>query len=314
MTIVAATPATVNLLDIIKAALRRVTKTGGLGEEPSQDQFDTCMQELNMIIAQIQGQKDYGQGFKMWSRKRAYIFLQKDQGTYVLGPGGDEATPSFTRTTISSTEAAAQTVLSVTSSAGMIADDAIGILLDSGTMQWTTIGATGAGTVTVNAALTGQASAGNTVYFYTRGISRPLEILTAARYNANSVETQLDRMDLYAYEGLSNKTADGSPTAYYYEQKVRTGNFNIDYQPTNLNEVIRIVYLAPIEEFDDADDTPDFPAEWHMALVDRLAYRIWPEYRAGERPQWLAADALESFTIAARAVPENDYSFFQPGL
>jgi hypothetical protein len=311
MTVVVASLNTINRDDIIRAALRLVNKEGGLGETPSADQTDDCAQKLNMIVALLSGQKDGGQGIKMWSRKRAYVFLQKDTSVYSLGPNGDEATPAFSRTTISADEAEGQTILSITSGAGMSADDQIGILLDSGIIQWTTIAATGASTVTVGDTLDGAVSAGNVVYWYTNGISQPQEILHAALITSSGSETPLGKLDLSQYSAVPNKTADGDPCSYYYELQADTGDLYLDFQPSDLTKTLKITYLAPIEEFDSAEDTPDFPKFWNLPLVNMLAYAIWPEYRSGERPQWLITDRNESLTIAQRAIPENDSSFFQ---
>jgi hypothetical protein len=77
-------------------------------------------------------------------------------------PPGRVCTHLF-QTTISSTEAGGQTVLSVTSNTGMAADDFVGILLDTGAYHYTYISSTGVGTITVNVALPSQAAAGNEV-------------------------------------------------------------------------------------------------------------------------------------------------------
>ncbi len=68
------------------------------------------------------------------------------------------------RTTISSTEAGGQTVISVTSITGMASGDYVAILLDSGAYHYTTInGAPSGGTITILAALPSQAAAGREV-------------------------------------------------------------------------------------------------------------------------------------------------------
>lgn len=81
-----------------------------------------------------------------------------DDGDYLIRLGQAQAT------TLSGDEALGQTELSVTSNAWFAANDGIGITLSGGTVQWTTVAATGAGTVTVNDALTGAASSGAVVY------------------------------------------------------------------------------------------------------------------------------------------------------
>lgn len=68
-----------------------------------------------------------------------------------------------TSTTLSGNEATGQTVLSVTDETGFSASDKIGIVLNDGTMDMTTVASTAAGQITVDDALTGDADSGNAV-------------------------------------------------------------------------------------------------------------------------------------------------------
>jgi hypothetical protein len=52
-----------------------------------------------------------------------------------------------------STTAAAATIVNVTDSSGIQANDQIGLALDNSTMHWTTVASVGAGTITINAAI-----------------------------------------------------------------------------------------------------------------------------------------------------------------
>jgi hypothetical protein len=271
------------------------------------------MRKLNLIVKQWQGKNDFAPGLKMWSRKRGYVFLQKNQGSYELGPSGDHATASYVSTTISATEAAGQTALSITSESGISASDNIGIELDSGSIQWTTVASTGSGTVTVNAALTGQASAGNRVFAYTTKLRRPLEIVTAVLRDTDTQDTPITPMLLEDYEALQDKTDDGDPSQYYYEAQLTDGVLYLDREPDDVTKVIRIVYLSPIEDLDVTTDEVDYPQVWFRALSAQLSIDLSVPY---SRPvsQTLQNLRDESLSIAQNADPETSEIYFQPGL
>lgn len=99
------------------------------------------------------------EGIQLWNRRQAVLFPAYQDEQYSISLTGDHCTNSYINTTLSADEAAAQTVLSVTSSTGMTAADRIGIELDDGTRQWTTIVSVDSSIqITVTAALTGAAA------------------------------------------------------------------------------------------------------------------------------------------------------------
>src|SRR4030067_1313184 len=85
----------------------------GIGRVASADTTDTASRLLNLIVKQWMGKSDFAPGLKVWTRKRAYLFPQTNQSSYTLRTGGDHATASYSQTTLSAAEAAAQTALSV---------------------------------------------------------------------------------------------------------------------------------------------------------------------------------------------------------
>jgi hypothetical protein len=267
-----------------------------------------------MLVKQWQGIQDFAPGLKVWSRKRATLFLEADQVQYSLGPSGDHWTASYVETTISADEAAGQTALSVTSSTGMTASDYILIEQNDGTFHESTVASTGGGSVTINAALTVAASAGRKVFAYTTKARRPLHILTAVVRDENGNDTPISPMVLEEYEAISDKSTEAGPLAYYYEQQLTNGVLYLDSGPDNILHKIRMVYLSPIEDFDSANDTPDYPQEWFRALKFGLAVDIWPEFKGTQDiPPALKMLRDESVAMAQRAYPARSVAFFQPG-
>jgi hypothetical protein len=303
----------ITALDIINDAFENI---GVLSSDRplTANEVTIGMRKLNLIVKQWQGNNDFAPGLKMWARKRGYLFLQKNQGSYSLGPTGDNASASYVTTTISATEAAAQTVLSITSETGITAADYIGIELDTGFIQWTTVSSTGSGTVTIPATgLTSQASSGNRVFVYTTKLRRPLEILTAVLRDDQGHDVPVQPMTLENYESINSKTDDGTPSRLYYEAQLVNGVLYFDVEPDDVTSVLRIVYLSPIEDLDATTDEVDYPQVWFRPLAAQLSIDLSIPYN---RPvsQSLQTMRDESLVIARNADPENAEMFFEPGL
>ena len=299
--------------DIITAAYQEIG-VYRVGQTLSSDDITLAATRLNMQVKQWQGVSDFAPGLKEWSRKRGYVFLQTGQASYSLGPSGDNATSSYSRTTISTAEASGQTVLSVTSTTGMTAADIIGIVLDTGAIHWTTIVSTGAGpTVTITTQISSAAAAGNYVYWYTTKMRQPVEILTASLRDENTKDTPLYIMrSIEEYESISDKTADSDPTSLYYEFQLTNGVMYLDAEPNDVTKVIRLVFLSAIEDFDATSDTPDYPQVWYLALTLQLAKLLAPVFGV----KWTEdqeQNRKEAIAVAKNFLPEVSNLYFQPG-
>jgi hypothetical protein len=302
--------------DIIQDALENLGVLSE-GDTPSAAQLTQMSRKLNMIVKQWQGRSDFAPGLKLWARKTGYLFLQSGQSVYTLGPTSsgntDKFATTYVSTTIASNEAAGQTVLSLTSATGISDTNRIAIELDSGAIQWTTVSGSPAGNdVTVAAALTGAAAAGNRVFAYAtanQGL-RPLSIISVVLRDENTNDTTLDPMLVEDYESISDKTADGSPALYHYETTLTDGTLYLDCEPNDVSKVLRIKYLRPIEDFDSASDTPDYPQEWYRPLCWQLTIDGAPSYGVAVTNEMkLCRD--ESLAIAKNANPETSNLYFQ---
>jgi hypothetical protein len=274
---------------------------------------------LNMMIKQWQADSDFAPGLKVWSRKRATLFLQKSQNVYSLGPlasSGDKWATSYVSTTLSGAEAAGQTALSVTSITGISSADVIGIVLDSGVVHWTTVnGAPGAGVVTATVALPTAAASGNRVFAYTPSLQarRPLSILSCVLRSADGTnDTPIPSFrSIQAYMELPNKTATATPGGYLYEAQLLNGMFYIDGYPSDTRETLYMVYLSPIEDFDASADTPDFPQHWYLPLGLGLALLMAPDYGKMSRMPAIKELLTSALAMAKNVDPEVSDAYFQ---
>lgn len=305
----------VNRNDIIRAAMEECGAIGD-GEEILSGDLNIGISRLNLLVKQWQGHSDFARGMKVWSRKRGTLFLQKDTHQYSMGPSGDHWTASYVRTTLSADEATSSTAMDVTSTTGMTVGDYIGVVLDDKSIHWTTISAIPS-TVTLTDALPSAAASGNYVYTYTTKARRPISIIAVSRRTIDSdSEIQDDPMqtiDVHAYEAIPNKTDQGDPVSIYYEASLLNGTLYTDSEPANVDEQLYITYLSPIEDFDSATDTPDYPQEYYSALVYELAVRLTAPFQLTLKPE-LKMLRDEAVAMAQSLYPENTTEYFQPGL
>lgn len=303
---------TVNRNEIIESALQQIGEIA-VGQTMSAEHVTTGSRWLNLIVKQWQGMSDFAPGLKTWTRKRGYVFLQSNKHEYALGATGWHATNSYSTTTLSAAEANGQTVISVNTTTGMSAADYIGIQLDNGSIHWTTIVSTGAGpTVTITAAITGAAASGNRVFWYTTKLNRPITILQCTLLDTAGAETPLEPLTMPAYEVLPQKNTAGTPCSFYYEGQLGNGVLYTDTNPTDVTDVLRLVYLSNVEDFDNSTDTPDYPQEYNLALVMETAKYLAPVY--GRKFDQDMKDNRDNAVLAAKSLyAETSDAHFEPG-
>ena len=312
---------TVNRDEIVTLAMQDCGQLG-VGEAISPEDLTYCSKKLNMLVKQWMGMADFAPGLKLWSRKRADLFLSTSASIYNVGPTGDHWTSTYVSTTLTATAVPSATALTVSSITGISSGDNIGIVLDSGALFWTTVnGAPSGTTVNLAAGLTSQATSGAVVYDYANATTsgNPLQILTIILRDAQNNDIgPLVPLTIEQYESLPTKTqinSTGDPYSYYFEShNTVPGTSNsylfLDCYPFDVTKHLHITYLSTIEDFDVSTDTPDYPQQWYRALAAQLAIDILPGFQlplTNELKQ-LRDDAV---AIARNFDPETTNIFFQ---
>lgn len=295
----------VNTLDIVTDALETIGVKDP-GESVAAEHLAVALRKLNMITKQWTAQLDFAPGLKMWTRRRATMFLQKAQVAYELGPSGDHATETYAQTTLSVAASNGAASVTLTSVTGVADTYNIGVVLDSGRIHWTTVSGAPAGSVvTLAAVLTGAAAAGNTVFCYQTKMRRPFRIDSAVRRDAASQDSPVDAgMLLEEYEAIPDKSSEGSPSRLYFEAQRTDAVVYVDCAPEDVTDVIRLVYLSYIEDFSAPTNDADFPAEWFRPLALQLGMDLCMVFRRPV-PQALPALLTEALTMARKAYPER---------
>lgn len=296
---------TVTGADIVRRAyliLGHIDESGS----PSTAQSSDALVALNMLVKSWSGQSDFAPGLKMWTRRRAVLFPSITASTYTLGPGGDHATETYARTTL--TAAASGTSLTVDSIAGIANGDFLAVELADGSLSWTTVnGAPSGSTVTAAASIT--ADSGAVVYAYTTKMRKPLDIQSVKYMSYDGTElTYLVPISLAKYDTLTTTKGEGTPAYYLFEEGRLTSTIRFDVYPKDVTRLIHLTYLSAIEDFSSTSNDADFPQVWFRPLALGLAKDLAP---GGAWTQDLEAKLSEALMIARNANPQRDESFFE---
>lgn len=303
--------------DIITEAMQQI---GALGQEetPAPADITDCSRTLNMLVKQHQGSADFSPGMKLWSRKRHVLFMNGSNQFNLGGLGDPSAGSGLAVSKLTGVEAAGQTAIGVTSEADFTTGESAGIVLDTGAIHWSTVVSKSAGVINVTA-LPSQASAGNRVFGYIAKMVRPIDVrrVTLREYTSDSgsefTDTELDPMTDNYYAAISNKREVTQPSKWYYEPQLTSGVLYLDCIPDDADKVLLVEYVAPIEDFDSLNDTPDYPQEGYLFLSLKLAKLICSKYKMKWTKE-LEDNLQEATAIFKNLNPETTEEYFQPDL
>ena len=238
------------------------------GETPSDEDMADVVDTLQSMVKLWQASGTY-----LWKKKEGILFLTKGTAKYSLG-GSAKATKSYTSTTTSAAASSGASTITVASISGVSNADNIGVVQDDGTIHWTTVnGAPSGSTITLTDVLTDDVASGNNVYAYTTGIQRPLKV-SGLRWHhvVNDQDTPFaDMISREEYFDLPNKTSQGQSVQAYYDPQLSAGDLYLWPAPNSVDALVKFTFREPIEDFDSAANTPDFPQEWITALEWNLA-------------------------------------------
>jgi hypothetical protein len=270
-------------LQIITEALQFINEYDA-GRTISSSDVATCLTTLNGRIKMLQAK-----GIGLWKTREAALFPQEDEYSYDIGPSGDNCSTVWYKTELSAAGVATDATITVDSDDNITDGDYIGIELDDGTVQWTTVNGTpAANVVTLTAALTGAAAIDNHVYNYTSKVQRPLEITEARLRNADGKDRPLSIKSRDEYMLLSDKTSTGPANIVYYDPQMTNGKLYVQPACSDVQEYIVFSCRIPIEDFDSQSNDPDFPQEWLLPLANDLAVLIAPKYGRQLSPEFIA--------------------------
>ena len=300
---------------IIRQAMLNIGKLDE-DEAPSAQSTTDAATVLNMLVKQWQGRGDFAPGLKTWTRRRGYLFLNYNSGRYSVGGGGTgwTNTPLFTATTASA--AAAASVIAIPTGTTIVAGYYIGIQLNTGALQWTTVVSVAGTVCTITDALTAAVASGAKVYAYAALGTQPVQIEAAVLRDDTYNDVPLRLLQVRDYDSLPQKANTqnrSDPGAVYYEFQLNTSYLYTDVGASmDVTKYIVLTYMEPIQDFNNALDAPEYPQEWFLALCWGLAKEICPQYNSVWTPL-MQDNFTRSLAIAQRKDPEIETRYFQCG-
>lgn len=271
---------------IIRSAYRKMGVINDT-EEPNANQYKDGMTALNAMVKFW-----VTSGIHIWLEEEAVLFLQQGQVMYQLGGTNPNSHCSLIDEVylgqMNANGIAGQATINITAIPGFTPDQAVtsgekfGILLDTGQVFWTTTTSApdGSGNVDIAAPLPSSASVGNNVFAYTTEIWRPLRVPAVRRLQyVGLLETPLTKMmSRQEYMDLPNKYNPGLVNQAFYNPARTQGQMYVWQQPIDGTFGLRFTFYRTIENFDSADDLPDFPEEWILVLQWCLAKELGPDF------------------------------------
>lgn len=260
--------------EIILGALRMIGASGQ-GKTASATEITDGAMALNRMVKAWQSK-----GIGLWLNQEVTLFLELSERAYLIGPTGDHCTASYTETALASDVASGASSLTVDSISGITDGDYLGIELDDGTLQWTTVSGSPSGTtVTAAEALTDDAAADNMVVAYTTKTSRPITIVEARRRSSDGLtESPIKILSRDEYMRLGAKTNTATPTQIFYDRRLTNGMLYVYGACDDVTEKIVMTIRRSVEDFDSSVDTADFPPETLEPLTSNLAIRLGIEW------------------------------------
>ena len=301
---------TLNTLQVIKDALIEAGVINDT-EEVDNTMYDSALRRLNRNLKSLQIK-----GLLLWRVKEITLLLEDGKTSYTLGPSGDRCSETIVRTTLGAAEAAAQTELTVASSSGMTAADIVGIELDDGTVDWTTISSVdNSTTITVDDALTGAAASGNVVYAYTSLAPKPIRIHSAyvIKDDSENSHTPLNIIPFDEYFQRNDKLTESYPNDIYFHPELTTSQLKI--WPLSDNNIARVVMMAelPLDDSTITTDDVAVPNWWYNAIHYRMAWGLAESYGApADKVRRLRETAFIEEEEATNFSPEHTYIQLTP--
>ena len=306
---------TLNRDAIIRQALLNLRVVDPALTTPAQDITDGTLAANAMIKA---WQLD---GVFMWLTEEVVVHLQKDSQYFSLGPSGDNCCLLSDAVSTVTTAAASETdsTITVSDATGIASGDYIGVHLDEGSLQWTTVnGAPADGVVTLTAALTGAVASGATVYAYTSKIARPLQIMEARIRDEDDVDTPVQihhsRTEFFQQ---TDKTTSGRILEVFYNPDHTNGKLYVWPVAASGDISDRLVMSIQrvVEDLDSSADNFDGPVEALPALIWGLSVWLAPQYGVDltmGKGATIAAAAMGYYTKLKQFYTDREPIYIRP--
>jgi hypothetical protein len=259
--------------EVVLAAARKlgiVAEGAGLSDAG----MTTGLQDLNLMLKSFPLK-----GIDLWRYEEMVVFLNTTSSKYLIGASGDRASFNSHKTEIATAAIAGASTITVDSDDDIANGDVIGIELDSGTIQWTTVnGVPAANVVTLTATLTGAVAVDNHVYNYTTIAQRPERVYNGRVINASDSEVTIESMSLSDYQDNAVKATTSFPTGYCYVPTIDNGTLYVSGITNSVKNRLAFSVQRQLQDITSIADNIDIPQTHLKAVIFNLAVDMAFDY------------------------------------
>ena len=107
------------------------------------------------------------------------------------------------------------------------------------------------------------------------------DILEAVYRNSSSVDTPLTKRNRSTYQGLSNKTSEGTPSQYVVQRFIDKVTITVYLTPgsTEAGKTINYYYVKRIQDVGDYTNATDVPYRFVPCMASGLAYYLSQKFK-----------------------------------
>jgi len=237
----------------------------------------TCKRTFNYMMKHWQTRQ-----IGLWLVDDITLFLEYGGTSYDIYSSGDHATTSYVKTEVATAASSGAFTVVVDSISGITNGDYVGIQLDDGTLQWTTVnGVPAAATITLTDALTDDVAVDNHIYTYTTKAQKPLDIIEARLYLSSDTEYPITVEPRDNYKNLATKTSSGKCVQLYQDPRIDRMTVYTWPVADSVQDYIKMSAKRRIDDIDGLTDNASFPQEWLLTLSTNLAYWLAPKFSIG---------------------------------
>ena len=107
------------------------------------------------------------------------------------------------------------------------------------------------------------------------------DILEAVYRNSSSVDSPLTKINRSTYQGLSNKTSEGTPSQYFVQRFIDKVTITLYLTPgsTEAGNTINYYYVKRIQDVGDYTNATDVPYRFVQCMASGLAYYLSQKFK-----------------------------------
>ena len=107
------------------------------------------------------------------------------------------------------------------------------------------------------------------------------DILEAVYRNASSVDTPLEKINRSTYQGLSNKTSEGTPSQYFVQRFIDKVTITLYLTPgsSQAGHFINFYFVKRIQDVGDYTNATDVPYRFVPCMASGLAYYLSQKFK-----------------------------------